>query len=118
MQTIVTIATLILLLASLLVVNRARKEGNEERSSARAEAAEIRDEAKEILSEAQQREERVLLRERQIAEDQRNSQLYTRGLEERADVGRERRPQHEVRLLLGPEPHAPAHPERRRVATQ
>lgn len=84
MQTIVTIATLILLLASLLVVNRARKEGNEERSSARAEAAEIRDEAKEILSEAQQREERVLLRERQIAEDQRNSQLYTRGLEDRA----------------------------------
>lgn len=84
MQTIVTIATLVLLLASLLVVNRARKEANEERNSARAEAGQIRDEAKDVLSEAQQREERVALRERQMAEDQRNVQTYSRGLEDRA----------------------------------
>ncbi|NTV38890.1 MAG: ribonuclease Y [Demequinaceae bacterium] len=89
MPTIVTIATLVLLLASLLLVNRARKEANEERQSARAEAAQVRDEAKELFSEAQQREERVALRERQFAEDQRNVQAYSRGLEERvAEVAR------------------------------
>ncbi len=84
MQTIVTIATLVLLLSSLLVVNRARKEANEERKSVRAEAAEINAEARQIFSEAQQREERVAQRERQFAEDQRNTQIYSRGLEERA----------------------------------
>lgn len=86
MQTIVTIATLVLLLASLLVVNRARKEANEERISARAEAGQIRDEAKLLFSESQQREDRVALRERQFAEDQRNAQSYARGLEERVAV--------------------------------
>ena len=86
MQTIVTIATLVLLLASLLVVNRARKEANEERLSARAEAGLVRDEAKALFSEAQQREERVALRERQFAEDQRNAQTYSRGLEDRVAV--------------------------------
>lgn len=86
MQTIVTIATLALLLASLLVVNRARKEANEERNSARAEAATVRDEARDLFSEAQQREERVALRERQFAEDQRNQQAYSRGLEDRASA--------------------------------
>ncbi len=83
MQTIVTIATLALLLASLLVVNRARKEANEERNSARAEVGLIRDEARDVFSEAQQREERVALRERQFAEEQRNAQSYSRGLEDR-----------------------------------
>lgn len=92
MQTIVTIATLVLLLASLLVVNRARKEANEERNSARLEASQVRDEAKSLFSEAQQREERVALRERQFAEDQRNTQIYSRGLEERvAEVVKEER---------------------------
>ena len=86
MQTIVTIATLVLLLASLLVVNRARKEANEERLSARVEAGLVRDEAKALFSEAQQREERVALRERQFAEDQRNAQTYSRGLEDRVAV--------------------------------
>jgi len=85
-QTIVTIATLVLLLASLLVVNRARKEANEERISARAEAGQIHDEAKLLFSESQQREDRVALRERQFAEDQRNAQSYARGLEERVAV--------------------------------
>lgn len=84
--TIVTIATLALLLASLLVVNRARKEANEERNSARAEAATVRDEARDLFSEAQQREERVALRERQFAEDQRNQQAYSRGLEDRVSA--------------------------------
>lgn len=86
MQNIATIATLVLLLVSLLVVNRARKEGNDERESARAEASAIREEAKEALSEAQRREERVALRERQFAEDQRNAQVYARGLDERVTV--------------------------------
>lgn len=86
MQTIVTIATLALLLASLLIVNRARKEANEERSSARAEAAQIRDEVKDLFSESQQREQRVALGERQLVEDQRNAQKYARGLEERVDA--------------------------------
>lgn len=90
MQTIVTIATLILLLASLLIVNRARKEANEERNSARAEAGEIRDEARTLFSETQQREERVALRERQFGEEQRNAQAYSRVLEDRvAEVARE-----------------------------
>ena len=86
MQTVVTIATLALLLASLLIVNRARKEGYEERNSARSEAAAIRDEVKNLYSESQQREQRLALSERQLVEDQRNAQAYVRGLEERVDA--------------------------------
>ena len=85
-QTIATIATLVLLLASLLVVNRARKEAHEERESARAEAESIREEARAQFSEAQRREERVALTERQVATDQRNAQSYARSLEERVSV--------------------------------
>lgn len=86
MQTIVTVATLLLLLASLLVVNRARKEAAAERESARSEAAALRDEAKAFQSEVQRREERVTLHERQLADDQRNAQVYARGLDERVAV--------------------------------
>ncbi|WP_291379134.1 Rnase Y domain-containing protein [Demequina sp.] len=86
MDTAVTIATLVLLLASLLVVNRARKEAHDERESARIEAESIREEARGHLAEAQRREERVALTERQAAEDQRNAQAYARGLEERVSV--------------------------------
>ena len=86
MQTIATIATLVLLLASLLVVNRARKEAHEERESARLEAESIREEARGQLAEAQRREERVALTERALAEDQRNAQTYARGIEERVTV--------------------------------
>ncbi len=86
METIVTVATLVLLLASLLVVNRARKEAHEERESARLEAESIREEARVQLSEAQRREERVALTERQAADDQRNAQTYARSLEERVNV--------------------------------
>jgi ribonuclease Y len=82
----VTIATLVLLLASLLVVNRARKEAHEERESARLEAESIRSEAHGQLVDAQRREERVALTERAVAEDQRNAQAYARGLEERVSV--------------------------------
>lgn len=104
MQTVATIATLVLLLASLLLVNRARKEAHEERASARAEAAQIREEARESLSEAQQREERVALRERQLAEDQRNAQTYVRGLEERAtSVAREEKRLESYRATLDEE---------------
>jgi ribonucrease Y len=85
-QTIATIATLVLLLASLLVVNRARKEGNEERESARAEAESIREEARAHLADLHRREERLALTERRVAEDQRNARDYARGLEERVNV--------------------------------
>ncbi|WP_291382899.1 Rnase Y domain-containing protein [Demequina sp.] len=86
MQTIATIATLLLLLASLLVVNRARKEAQGERESARVEIESMREDARAQLADAQRREERVALTERRVAEDQRNAQAYARGLEERAMV--------------------------------
>ena len=86
MQTIVTVATLLLLLAALLVVNRARKEASDERESARMEAAAIRDDARAFQAEVQRREERLVLQERQLAEDQRNAQIYARGLDERVAV--------------------------------
>lgn len=86
MQYVATLATLVLLLMSLLVVNRARKEAHDERESARAEAAATREEAREALAEAQHREERVALRERHLSEDQRNAQVYARGLDERVAV--------------------------------
>lgn len=86
MQTIATIATLVLLLASLLVVNRARKEAHEERESARDEAETIRQEARGQLADVQRREERLALTERSVAEDQRNARDYARGLEERVNV--------------------------------
>lgn len=86
MQTIATIATLVLLLASLLVVNRARKEAHEERESARDEAETIRQEARSHLADVQRREERLALTERSVAEDQRNARDYARGLEERVNV--------------------------------
>lgn len=90
MQTIVTVATLLLLLAALLVVNRARKEASEERESARAEAAAIREEARAFQVDVQRREERLALQERHFADDQRNAQAYARGLEERvATIARE-----------------------------
>jgi len=85
-DTIVTVATLALLLASLLVVNRARREAAAERESARAEAAEVREEARSFQVEVQRREERVTLQERQLAEDQRNAQVYARSLDERVEV--------------------------------
>lgn len=84
MDTIVTIATLVLLLASLLIVNRARKEGQEERESARAEVQSIRDEAKNALADAQRREERVSLAERDLAEERKTLQNTVRSLEERS----------------------------------
>ena len=86
MEYVATLATLVLLLMSLLLVNRARKEAHEERESARTEAAAIREEARDALAEAQHREERVALRERQLSEDQRNAQVYARGLDERVAV--------------------------------
>jgi len=85
-QNIATIATLVLLLASLLVVNRARKEARDERESARREAETILEEARAQRSDAQRREERAALTEERVAEDLRNAQSYARGLDERVNV--------------------------------
>lgn len=108
MQNIATIATLVLLLASLLVVNRARKEAHDERDSARLETESIRQDAHAQLADAQRREERVALTERTVAEDQRNAHTYARGLEERVSVvSRE-----EKRLAMEREKLAVEHNER------
>lgn len=85
-QLIATAATLILLLVSLLLVHFARREASEIRRSTRDEVQGIRDEARDLLSEAQRREERVALREKELAADQRAEQKYARVLEERAAV--------------------------------
>lgn len=85
-QVIVTVATLVLLLASVLVVHFARREAAAIRKSTSEEAQDIREEARDLLSEAQRREERVAQREKDFAADQRAAQLYSRALDERAAV--------------------------------
>jgi len=85
-QLIATVATLVLLLASALVVHFARREAAEIRRSTSEETRGIREEARDLLSEAQRREERVAQRERDLAADQRASQQFSRALEERATV--------------------------------
>ncbi|MDE0573358.1 ribonuclease Y [Demequina sp. B12] len=85
-QLIATVATLVLLLASLLVVSYARREASEIRRSSADEVQALRSEAKDLLSEAQRREERVSSREKELAADQRAAQKYARVLDERAAV--------------------------------
>lgn len=85
-QIIATVATLLLLLASVLVVHFARREAADIRRSTSLETQTIREEARDLLSEAQRREERVAQREKDFAEDHRNAQMYARSLDERAAV--------------------------------
>jgi ribonuclease Y len=85
-QLIATVATLVLLLASVLVVHFARREAAEIRKSTSDETQGIRAEARDLLSEAQRREERVAQREKELAADQRASQKFSRSLEERVAV--------------------------------
>lgn len=90
MQTVVTVATLVLLLLALLTVMFARRDAAQERLAARRDTEAIREEARALMSEAQRREERVAQRERDVLEDQRNAQAYARALEERvASVARD-----------------------------
>jgi ribonuclease Y len=85
-QTIVTVATLILLLLALLTVMLARRDAAQERIAARRDTETIREEARSLMSEAQRREERVAQREKESLADQRNAQAYVRTLEERVAV--------------------------------
>ncbi|MFV0633213.1 ribonuclease Y [Demequina sp.] len=85
-QLIATVATLILLLVSTLVVHFARREAAEIRRATSAETQGMREEARDLVSEAQRREERVAQRERDLAADQRAAQKFQRTLEERAGV--------------------------------
>ena len=85
-QLIATVATLLLLLASVLVVHFARREAAEIRRDTSSETQGMREEARDLLSEAQRREERVAQREKELAADQRASQKFSRSLEERAAV--------------------------------
>ncbi|WP_084100360.1 ribonuclease Y [Demequina sp. NBRC 110051] len=85
-QLIATVATLALLLVSLLLVFYARREAEAIRRSVAAETQGTREEARDLVSEAQRREERVAQREKDLAADQRAAQTYARSLEERAAV--------------------------------
>lgn len=85
-QVIATVATLVLLLASVLVVHFARREAAAIRKSTSEEAQSVREEARDLLSEAQRREERVAQREKDFAADHRAAQMYSRALDERASV--------------------------------
>jgi ribonuclease Y len=85
-QTVVTVATLILLLLALLTVMFARRDAAQERLAARRDTELIREEARSLMSEAQRREERVAQREKDSLADQRNAQAYARALEERVAV--------------------------------
>ncbi|WP_084129947.1 ribonuclease Y [Demequina sp. NBRC 110055] len=85
-QLIATVATLVLLLVSLLLVFYARREAEAIRRSVTSETQGMREEARDLVSEAQRREERVAQREKDLAADQRAAQTYSRALEERAAV--------------------------------
>ncbi len=73
-------------LVALLLVQFARKEAAAEREAAHRDADTMRDEARSLLFEAQRREERVAQREKELSADQRNAQMYARGLDERVAV--------------------------------
>ena len=81
---LVLVAILTLLAAFAVAV--AQREARAVRKAASAESSEIREEARALLSEAQRREERLALREREIAEDQRSAAKYVREVEARVDV--------------------------------
>ncbi|MFW2513566.1 ribonuclease Y [Demequina sp. SO4-13] len=101
-QVIATVATLLLLLASVLVVHFARREAAEIRRSTSEETQSIREEARDLLSEAQRREERVAQREKDLSSDHRATQKYARSLEERAAViARDEKRLHAERAEIG-----------------
>jgi ribonuclease Y len=73
-------------LVALLLVFFARREALATRNAARAEVEAQREDARAMLAEAQRREERVALREKETAADQRAHQQYARQLDERVSV--------------------------------
>ena len=85
-----TTAVILLLLGaslvSLLLVFFARREAAAVREAAREEVEGLREDARAMMVEAQRREERVALREKEAAADQRAHQQYARQLDERVNV--------------------------------
>lgn len=73
-------------LVSLLLVMFARREATALRQAAERDTKAIRDEARERFDDAKHHEERVLLRENELAEDHRNAQQYARTLDQRVSV--------------------------------
>ncbi len=76
----------ILTLIAAVAVALAQREARAVRKAVAIESSEIREEARALLSQAQRREERLALREREIAEDQRNAAKYVREVEARVVV--------------------------------
>ncbi len=83
-QIVQIVLVLGLTLLALFVVLLGKRDAEQERESAKRDAGAIREESRALLAEAQRREERLALREREIAEDQRNLGAYQRTLDERA----------------------------------
>lgn len=83
MDQIATIATLVFLLASLLVVYQARREAHKEREAARLDTQAIRDEVKRAQADVARREERVAAAEAELATERKNLQLQAKQLEDR-----------------------------------
>jgi len=73
-------------LIALLLVIFARREATAVRKAAERDTKSVRDDARERIEEAKRREERGVLREKELAEDHRNSQIYARSLDERVAV--------------------------------
>ncbi|WP_430867046.1 ribonuclease Y [Demequina aurantiaca] len=73
-------------LLSLLLVMFARREASALRDAAQRDTKSVRDDARERIDDAKRREERALLREKELAEDQRNAQRYARSLDERVST--------------------------------
>lgn len=86
MPTAVVLLLLGASLVALLLVMFARREAAAEREAAHREATEIREDARLVMSEAQRREERAVLREKELSADHRTAREYARGVEERVSV--------------------------------
>ena len=85
-QSLIVVLLLVACLVAVLLVQFARKEAAAERDAARRESTSLREEAREAIAEAQRREERVALREREIAADQRAAGEHSRRVDERIAV--------------------------------
>jgi len=83
-QIVQIVLVLGLTLVALFVVLLGKRDAEQERESAKRDATAMREESRTLLAEAQRREERLALREREIAEDQRNLGTYQRTLDDRA----------------------------------
>lgn len=73
-------------LLALLLVIFARREAAALRAAAERDTLAVRDDARERVEDVKRREERALLREKEIAEDHRNAQQYARNLDERVSA--------------------------------